>query len=164
VTRSIERLLEDTARRGSWYGGGSAAALACALAGALLEKLLNRSPSTRAVRAIRLRAAAFVDEDATAFSRVIKAYYQHDQSAARAALRTATKIPLGVHASAGQLLRIARQQKRTISARYQSDLTCVVTLATAARKSARALVLTNLSWLNDPAYSRRARQQLSRAA
>jgi formiminotetrahydrofolate cyclodeaminase len=175
VNLSLEQLLNQTATRGSWYGGGSVAAMACAASAALLEKLLNPVASSRAggavtphpasksMRAIRATTLRLIQRDAQAFSRVIKAYYQHDKAAIRRSLKEATEIPLTIALSARRVTATARQLKPQIKPRYRSDLTCVEALATAARTAAEAFVDTNLAWLNDAAYTARVRKQLALA-
>jgi len=178
VNRSVQQLLDQTAKRGSWYGGGSVAALACALSAALLEKLVSptaprratklasfrrRSPAAGMIRATRTQALRLVDEDARTFAHVIKAMYQQDKIATRKALKQAIEVPLRVHVSAHQILQAAERAKRDIPKRYHSDLTCVIALAKASREAARAFVETNLAWLGDKTYTRQVRRKLARA-
>ena len=157
---SVQQLLNQVAKRGSWYGGGSAAALACALAAALLEKLTNGSPAARSSRQMRSRCTPLIERDAKAFSRVIQAYYQQDRSAARRALKAAIDIPITVYTSSQQVLALGQKARRMIRPKFRSDLTCVLALAEASRQASLALIETNLAWLGDRAYSRRVKQQL----
>jgi formiminotetrahydrofolate cyclodeaminase len=158
----LERFLDQTAKRGTWYGGGSAAALACALAAALLEKLANRSPATTTIRAIRHRCASLIDQDARAFARVIQAQARHDRRAAHRALKAAIEIPGEVYTSSQRLLSAALHIRKAISPSYQVDLRCAEAFARASREAARVLVLTNLKWLGNHAYSRRIHRKRSR--
>jgi len=162
VQTSVDQFLDQTARRGTWYGGGSAAALSCALAAALLEKLASRSTAARPLRAMRTRCVGLVGQDAAAFSRVIRAKARRNRLAVQRALRAAIEIPAEVYASSQQLLKAASQIKQTIHPSYQVDLTCAVALAKASGQAARALVITNLAWLGDRAYSRQLHRKLSR--
>ena len=163
MKQSLERFLQQTATRGSWYGGGSAAAMTCALAAALLEKLVNERGVAASVRRLRREATVLIERDATAFARVIQAYYQHDQPAIQRALKAAIDVPLSVHAASDRLLQLAAKARTGIRPRYRVDLTCAVALARASRQTAGALVRTNLTWLADRAYSRRILAQLRRA-
>ena len=162
VGRSLEQFLKLTATRGSWYGGGSAVALACALSAALLEKLVDQSPYAASLRALRVRCAQLVEEDAVTFAGVIKAYYQQDRAAAKRSLKGAIAIPVAVHEAARRILTAAQEARKRINPRYRSDLTCVVALARAARVASEAFIDTNLKWLDDPAYARRVTKQLAR--
>ena len=170
----IGRFLEQTAARHSWYGGGSAAALACALSAALLEKLAclprperdgkqaGQATSHQAIRAIRKRCTRLIEVDADAFAGVIRASKRHDRAATQRALRAAIRVPWQVSVCAQRLLRIAGQMKARVSPRYRVDLRCAEVLAKASGNAARALVRANLTWLNEPAARRRIRQQLAR--
>ena len=164
MSTSVLQFLDRTATRGSWYGGGSAAALTAATAAALLEKLASRPALARSIRVLRGRCVAAIDGDAQAFARVIKAYYQQDRGAVKRTLKRAIEVPVSVHHTASRLLALAREVKRSVPSKYQSDLRCVVAMATAARDSAAALVATNLDWLADAKHARRVRKQLARPA
>ena len=161
---SIDEFLSQTAKRGSWYGGGSAAAMTCALAAALLEKLLSRASTARRVHVIRRQAVSLIDADAKAFSSVIRAYYREDKRAVRETLKRAIAIPVSLYRSANRLLAIEAKVRPSVPAKYRSDLDCVVALAAAAKTSSRSFVDANLAWLGDPAYSRRVRRQLQAAS
>ncbi len=163
MRQSIDQFLRRTATRGSWYGGGSAAALTGALSAALLEKLVSGTAASTS-RAIRKRCVALIEADANVFARVIKAYYEQDRAAVQRTLKRAIEVPVAVYRSADQLLALATRTQRTIPQRYQSDVQCVVALGKAARDSARALIMTNLAWLNDADYSRQVRRSLSSAS
>jgi formiminotetrahydrofolate cyclodeaminase len=151
----LEEFLDQTAKRGSWYGGGSTAACACALAAALLEKLATQPSTARLLRTIRTRGVELIHQDATAFARVIEAQGQQHQPAIHRALKQAIAIPLEVWASSQRLLNVAPRISKTMKPRYRVDLRCAVLLAKAARDAARALVTTNLAWLGDQATRRR---------
>jgi formiminotetrahydrofolate cyclodeaminase len=161
VPISLDDLLNHTAKRGTWYGGGSAAALACALAAALLEKLCRTPRQARAIRAVRLRATKLIEGDARAFAEVIRAQAGGNRRAAARKLRAATKIPATVYRSAHELLALSQPIARMINPKYQSDLRCARAIAQAAAESAKALITTNLDWLGDAEYSRQMRKQLA---
>ena len=160
MRQSIDQFLRRTATKGSWYGGGSAAALTGALTAALLEKLVVGNAAATS-RSIRKRCTTLIEADAKVFARVIKAYYEQDRVAVRRTLKRAIEVPVAVYRAADQLLTLAASAQRTIPQRYQSDVQCVVALGKATRDAARALVMTNLAWLNDPQYSRQVRRALS---
>ena len=157
---SLEWFLDETAKRGSWYGGGSAAALTCALAASLLEKLANQQTLTRAMRTIRTRCATLTHQDAKTFARVIRATARGDRLATQRALKAAIDIPRQVYVNSQQLLKFSYRIKQTLHPKYQVDLRCAQALAKASGQAARALVMTNLSWLGDGAYRARLAKQL----
>ncbi|MBI2885443.1 MAG: cyclodeaminase/cyclohydrolase family protein [Candidatus Omnitrophica bacterium] len=154
--------LDQIARRGSWYGGGSAVAFGCALAAALLEKLTSDSRRRAAIRRLRSRCLQLAARDADAFARVVRAQASRPSSAFRRALKDATRVPLEICETAQAVLKAASLARRTLSTAYQVDVECVEALARAAQQGARALALTNARWLSDPAYSRQVRRQLAR--
>lgn len=157
---SLEWFLDETAKRGSWYGGGSAAALTCALAASLLEKLATHPTITQAMRTIRARCATLTHQDAKTFARVIQATVRGDRSATQRALKAAIDIPRQVYVDSQQLLKFSHRIKQTLHPKYQVDLRCAQALARASGQAARALVVTNLSWLGDRAYRARLSRQL----
>ncbi|MBI3319841.1 MAG: cyclodeaminase/cyclohydrolase family protein [Candidatus Omnitrophica bacterium] len=146
-TISVEHLLEQTATRGTWYGGGSAAALSCALSAALIEKLASRPQAIRTARTIRRRCARLIDEDARVFARAVQAMSSQDRHRIRRAMNAAIAVPQEVCASAQRLRRISRQVGKALRPHVRVDLRCADALARAAGDSARALVLTNQAWL-----------------
>ena len=144
---SVRQLLEQTADRRSSCGGGSAAALACALAAALVEKLAHRTGSALTARKLRACCASLIEADAKAFARVVRAGARQDRQALRRALRAATDIPCQVGECAQQVRSIARRIRARVSPKYRVDLDCAQALATAAKQSAQALVAANRAWM-----------------
>lgn len=128
-----------------------------------MEKLARRPQAVAAARAVRARATQLIDEDARAFSRVIRAMSQQPRLV-RPRLKAAIDVPRRVHDDAQRLLALTRGLKRSIPPKYRVDLDCAEAIARAAATSARALILTNLAWLNEPAYARRLRRQLARSS
>lgn len=160
---SIEQFLEQVARRGSWFGGGSVAALSAALAAALLEKLVFHAPTARRIQRIRRSCIGLVQRDAVTFSRVIQAIRAGDRQAFRRALTSATEVPCQVFEHAQMIRAVCRAAQRSIERRFQSDLRCVTAVALAASESARALIDTNLAWLNDARYAKAVYRRLRSA-
>ena len=160
---SLEQFLEQVARRGSWVGGGSVAALSAALAAALLEKLVIQPSAVRQLKAIRRQCLSLVPQDAERFARVIQATRRKDRPAFARALKRATEVPCLVFQHARTIEAACRRAKRSVKAQFQSDLRCAMAVAMAAGESAQALIRTNLAWLRDPAYARRVRRQLHTA-
>ena len=143
---SIQQLLEQTADRHGAYGGGSAAALSCALAAALVEKLSGRKPAAGIARRLRVCCTKLIDADAKAFAKVVRATAKGDKMALRRALKTATDIPCQIEECSKQVLEVAQRIKLYVSPRYRVDLRCAETLARAAQQSSRALVAANRAW------------------
>lgn len=164
MSTALERFLDRTAKRGSRYGGGSASAFACALAAALLEKVLNRSGAIAPIRALRTRCLTLVDLDAEAFARVVRAHRRHDRLAAGRALKDAIDIPVQIYLAAVRVRSLVKRAGPSVDAHYRSDLQCAAALASASQASARALIAANLRWLGDPLHARRVRQRLARLA
>lgn len=161
---SVETLLEEIARRGSWLGGGSVAALTVALAAALLEKLLLTPRPRAQLRQIRLRGLRLVEQDGVVFARVIAATRQGRRAPFARALRAANDIPCRIFADAHTVLALTREAQRRVKPRFQSDLRCAAALATAAATGAQALIRTNVAWMADAAYAAQIRRRLQRAA
>lgn len=160
LSGSFEQFLEQVARRGSWIGGGSVAAAGAALAAALLEKLLVHPRQILRLRARRRACMRLVERDAKVFARVIAAMRSETPRAFQRALKTAIEVPCDVHAHAQAVERAGRAAGRQINPRFQSDLRCALAFAAAAKHASRALIDTNLAWLQDRGYARRVRRRL----
>ena len=160
---SLDRFVSHIARRGSWFGGGSVAALCAALAAALLEKIVVEAVPARTLRRIRRECLGLIKKDADAFARVITTTQSKDRGAFRSSLKTAIDIPSRVFEHAERIQAVCRTAQRTVKPRYQSDLRCALAVALAAAESARTLVITNLAWLNDPATTRQIERRLQTA-
>ena len=160
---SVEELLRQVARKGSWVGGGSVAALCAALSAALLEKLVIQPKSAERLRRIRRACLALIPRDARAFSQVIRAMRHSDRRRFRRSLKAATEVPWQVFAHAQTVQGMCRAAQRSVKPRFQSDLRCALAVALAAGESARTLIHTNLAWLGDAAYTRRMRRRLQSA-
>ena len=161
---SVEQFLEDVAQRGSWVGGGSVAALSAALSAALLEKLIYRPQVARRLRTIRRTCIELIERDAQLFARVILATRAHRRQAFARALKTATEVPCRVFEYAQVVQSTCRAAQRSVNPRLQSDLRCAMALAMAARESARTLIQTNVTWLNDRAYTKTIQRRLQSAS
>ena len=160
---SVDEFLEQVARRGSWVGGGSVAALSAALSAALLEKLVAQRTTARRLKRLRHACVALIPRDAKAFSRVIQATRRGNRAVFSRALKAATDVPWQVFAHAQAVQLACRTAQRAIKPRFQSDLRCALALALAASESARTLIHTNLAWLNNAAYTRMMRRRLQSA-
>ena len=160
---SLEAFVEHVARRGSWFGGGSVAALTAALAAALLEKLVHDQAAARRLRRIRRECLGLIDRDAATFARVIQTTRRKQRSTFVRSLKAATDIPCRVFEHAATLQAACRAAQRTVKPRFQSDLRCAMATALAAGESARTLISTNLTWLNDRTYTQQVERRLQAA-
>jgi formiminotetrahydrofolate cyclodeaminase len=161
VHRSLEQLLDQVAFRGSWFGGGSVAAMSAALSAALLEKLAPSPALGRRLRSIRQDCLALIEVDARTFARVIQSTRMPgNRRAFVRALKAATAVPLRLFRHAQTIQAISRAAQRRMKPRFRSDLQCVTALARASADGARALILTNVAWLNDHQYTKTVRRAL----
>ena len=158
---SVERMLDQVARKGSWMGGGSVVALTTAFAAALLEKLTAAARPAERLRRIRRDCLGLVERDAAAFARVIEATRSNDLRQFARCLKAATEIPYRLVRHAAGIQAACRMVERAISPRFRSDLRCAQALARCADASARALIAANLDWLNDAAYAKVMRRRLT---
>jgi formiminotetrahydrofolate cyclodeaminase len=160
VSESIEQFLDEAARRGSWIGGGSLAALSAAQAAALLEKLTTAPQTARRLRRIRRTCVGLIRRDAETFAQVINATRTKNRRAFQRSLGAATEVQVKVFVNSRAIERACRRASRFITPRLQSDLRCALAFAAAAKASASALIRTNLAWLNHPASAARVRRRL----
>jgi len=147
VSQSINQFLEQVARRGSWFGGGSVAALSAALSAALLEKLLAESTLRQTLQRRRRACVRLIEEDATVFARAIAASRTKTPGAFERALTQATRVQARVAAHAKAVEATCRRAQRTVKPQLQSDLRCARGLAQAAAAAAQVLIETNRAWL-----------------
>ena len=163
ATGRVEQFLEQVARRGSWFGGGSASALSTALSAALLEKLTPSSTMRRRLSRIRRACVPLIERDAILFARVIEAMQAEHRGDFERALKAATDVPCQVFEHAHAIQAACRTAARTISRKFQADVTCARALAVAAGAGARALIETNLAWLKDANYTKQIQRRLRSA-
>ncbi len=150
-------------------GGGSAAALAGALAGALVAMVARLTIGRKAYAAVEARAQAIlaeaetlhgdlrrlVDEDAAAYAAVSEAYKvpKHDPTrAARidAALLGAAQTPLEAARRADRLIGLAREIGTIGNTNARSDTKVAEALARAALAGAVENVRVNVEGLTEP--------------
>lgn len=157
---SLDSFLAQVARRGSWLGGGSVAALTAALAAALLEKLIVQPAMRRQLRSIRLECSRLIRRDAETFARVVNATRTSRRSGFARALKQAIDVPCRVFERACAIQAACRSAQRLVKPQLQSDLKCAMALAEAAGTSAHVLIRTNLAWLNDARYAKDVKRRL----
>ena len=161
---SLERFLSQVARRGSWIGGGSVAALGVAASAALLEKLTLDPGQANRLRTIRRRCTRLVEQDAVVFSKVIAAMRSDRPAQFRQALRHAIDVPCRVMEQAYAVQRFGRRARRAIRPQFQSDVRCALAFAAAAAAAAHGFIQINLAWLGDPSYRQQIHRRLAMAA
>lgn len=160
---SFEHALDEIARRGSWWGGGTVAAFSAALAAALAEKLAAQPSFRRRLHRIRQSCLKLGQADADAFADVIRATRSGSRRAFARSLKAATEVPYDVLGHARTIEDACRRLEREVRPQYRSDLRCASALARAAGASARGFIDTNLAWLRDPGYARRMRRRVAAA-
>jgi len=179
-----ETFLDEVAAPTPTPGGGSGAALAGALAAALTSMVcsltLSRDGGTtqtdeltsllETAEAQRHELAALVDEDATAYQRVLQAHRLPKASAVekkarseavQPALEQAARVPLKVAEGAVRVLELVPSVLENGLPSAASDVGVAAYMAHGALKGAALNVRTNLSSLRDQAVTDSYQRQLS---
>lgn len=159
---SLDQILSQVARRGSWFGGGSVSAISTALAAALLEKLVLQEAMRQRLRRLRKDCLKLAQRDADAFAQVVCASRDKQPAIFKRMLKQAIQIPLRVFGHAQTVRKLCERLQGRIRKGFQSDLRCAVALALASGEGARTLILTNLAWLDEPRYTKQIRARLQR--
>ena len=185
VDKSVRQLLDAFAAPTPTPGGGSAAALAGAMAAALLEmvasmpKTKNGTPEDRAaldtalpeLKSLRASLTELVDRDSASYDAVVAAYKlpkaTDDEKAARKAavreaMRGATDVPLETVRASLAVARLTRVVAEHGNPNAKSDASVAVGLAMQAAGGARANVEINLDSVGDADYAAAVRAELER--
>ncbi len=160
---SVEDFLEQVARRGSWYGGGSVAALSAACASALLEKLVTQKSAAKKLRRLREDCFDLIEKDATSFAQAIGSMRLGQRAVFVSRLKAATEVPYRVLVNAYRVKAMAKAYQKTIKPQFQSDVRCALSLAQAAADAAQAFIETNLAWLKVQPYTNDMHKRIRRA-
>ncbi|HUK24495.1 MAG TPA: glutamate formimidoyltransferase [Terriglobales bacterium] len=174
----VEPFIEQLAAPTATPGGGSAAAASAAMAAGLATMVASMSRGKKAylqyegelsaaiarLTQLREELKAAVDADAESYNAVMKAYKQARESAEAdgvvdAALKLATRIPLGVAERAKEVVAVAEKLGPITNPNMKSDLTTALALARAAIEGALANVEINLESLKDPGFAAETRRQ-----
>jgi glutamate formiminotransferase / formiminotetrahydrofolate cyclodeaminase len=166
---TLDGWLEELAGGAPAPGGGSAAALAGTLAGALVAMVARLTRGRKAYAAVQQRVAEIlaeaealraqlrrlVDDDATAYSRVSDAYKRRKDDPARTravdeALVGAARTPLALARGAVRLLSLAREIRTIGNRNASSDAMVAAALARAALAGAVENVRVNVAALSQP--------------
>jgi glutamate formiminotransferase/formiminotetrahydrofolate cyclodeaminase len=175
---TLDGWLDDLAGGAPVPGGGSAAALAGALAGALVAMVARLTLGRKAYSAVQARVAEILaeaeafrsqlrrlaDEDAVAYSRVSAAYKLPKDSAARSravdeALVGAAQTPLAMARGAARLVALAREIGTIGNRNANSDARVAEALARAALAGAVENVKVNVGSLSEPGLGKSLLQE-----
>ena len=165
-------------------GGGSAAALAGAMAAALTCMVARLTIGRERYAAnqqgmirvfdragtLQKRLTALVEEDALAYLDVMRAYALPKSAGAEGALRRseiqralrwAAEVPLETAEACGELIELAADGAAFGNRNAASDAAVAALLAHSGMRSAVLNVRTNLDGLRDPAFTSAAEDRLS---
>jgi formiminotetrahydrofolate cyclodeaminase len=164
--RTLTELLAEIAAATPAPGGGSTAAVACALAAALAE--MSAGPPHERAAALRARALELAEDDLGSYARVLEAERlpADDESRTervRAALSAASEPPLAIAAVGCELAEIAAEVARGGRRHVEGDAAAAALIAEAATKAAARLVELNLAEVPDDPRLRIAGEYASRA-
>lgn len=175
--------LEDLASRKPTPGGGSAAALAGAVAAALVSMVCRLTLGKKGYEGVeeemqsvldasenlRVRLQALMGEDANAYEGVVQAFRMDQRSSAASArrrvaiqeaLRGAASVPLETARRCVETLHLVEKVASRGNVHALSDVGSAAHLALAAFRGARLNVEANLSSIKDSDYVDRCRREL----
>jgi len=164
---SVAELLAEVAAPTPAPGGGSSAAVVCALAAALVEMSAG-SPHERAAT-LRARAVELADADLGSYAPVLEAQRLPADDPARAerlraALSAASDVPLAIAEIGCEVTELAAELARSGRRSLEGDATAAVLLAEAATRAAARLVELNLAEQPGDPRLAAARELAARAA
>lgn len=180
---TVQDFVEQLASASPTPGGGSASALAGAVAAGLVEMACNLTVGREKFRDVeetlqvvlkragelREQMLAAVEEDTEAYDKVSQAYKLSKSTdeeknariqAIQEALRYATEVPLNVAKAAKEVADLALIALEKSNPNVASDARVARVLADAAREGATANVEINLSSITDAEFAARMRQEL----
>jgi glutamate formiminotransferase len=180
----VEPFVEQLAAPTATPGGGSAAAAAAAMAAGLAAMVASMSRGKKAylqyesqlsaaiarLTPLREELKAAIDADAGSYNSVMKAYKaaktEADEKSGAAtidaALKEATRVPLGVAQKAHEISVLAASLGPVSNPNMASDLTTAVALARAAVTGALANVEINLASIKDSDFVAKTRTEVAR--
>ncbi len=180
---TVEEFIEELASANPTPGGGSASALAGAMAAAMVEMACNLTVGREKFRDVeeelqtvlgrardlRISMLAAVDEDTKSYNAVSQAYKLPRTSdvekaarmtAIQSALQYATEVPLKVAQAAAETSELAVVAMEKSNPSVASDARVARLLADAARDGAIANVEINLGSITDSDYVERMKVEL----
>jgi methenyltetrahydrofolate cyclohydrolase len=164
--RPLAALLAEIAAATPAPGGGSSAAVACALAAALVE--MSAGPPHERAAALRAQALELADADLESFAPVLDAQRlpADDESRPerlRAALSAASQTPLGIAEVGCEVAELAAELAHGGRPSLEGDAAAAALLAEAATRAAARLVELNLAGVPDDVRLRAASEYAARA-
>lgn len=183
IKLTVQDFIEELASANPTPGGGSASALAGAIAAGLVEMACNLTVGREKFRDVEeelkvvlarsgeLRAMLMsaVDEDTLAYDKVSQAYKlpratdedkQARTAAIQEALKYATEVPLKVAQAAMEVSQLALIALEKSNPNVASDARVARVVADAAREGATANVEINLGSITDEQFSSRIQDEL----
>jgi methenyltetrahydrofolate cyclohydrolase len=180
AAQELSDLLDDLGSASPAPGGGSAAALACALGAGLVEMAarieLRRDDPAAAIPdaleqvvELRARALALAEEELSGYAPVLEARRLAAADPGRAvrlaeALEEASRGPLGIAETAAEVARLGEHVAHVADDAVRGDAITGVLIAEAAAAAAAGLVEVNLSDRPEAAVAKQARAAAARAA
>lgn len=171
MKKSLEEFVNKLASAAPTPGGGSAAALVCALGLGLLEmvgrlndrRMKKRSPHLKKLRRLRLLAFGLIARDAAVFQKMTRFFSVGGSSTRRqSALKRCAKVPLQVCECAAEGFALSALEKNRTQGWLKSDFQEARLLLKNAFDSGRLQVETNLKAISDRAFVRRKRRALAK--
>jgi formiminotetrahydrofolate cyclodeaminase len=164
--RTVTALLGEIAAATPAPGGGSTAAVACALAAALVE--MSAGPPHERAAALQARALQLADDDLSSYAAVLAAERLpvEDESRGdrlRAALSAASDVPLAIAAVGCELAELAADVAHGARPHVEGDAAAAALLAEAATRATARLVELNLAGMPDDVRLRTAGEYAARA-
>jgi formiminotetrahydrofolate cyclodeaminase len=147
-------------------GGGSTAAVACALAAALVE--MSAGPPHERAATLQARALELAEEDLSSYARVLDAERVPAEDPTRlervrAALSAASDTPLAIAAVGCEVAELGAEVARGARVHVEGDAAAAALLAEAATRAAARLVELNLAAMPDDVRLRTAGEYAARA-
>jgi formiminotetrahydrofolate cyclodeaminase len=181
--KTLEQFVDELASKAPTPGGGSAAAVAAALAASLVEMVCNltigkkgydsvqesMSNLLRRSGTLRKESMRLLEEDVTAFGAYSEAMRmpkgtdaerENRTAATQAALKEATRVPLRIARVAAKVIDLCRPCAEDGNRRVISDAGVAVVLAEAAIRCAALNVLINLGAQRDDSFVAASRAEL----
>jgi methenyltetrahydrofolate cyclohydrolase len=135
-------------------GGGSSAAVTCALGAALVEMaagIESQPTAAEEARALRERALELAEVELTSYAPVLEARRRGaDDDAVSAALVEASQSPLAIAERAARVAELGAEVAAGAKPSVRGDAVTGVMLAEAAASAAAGLVATNLAGVVAP--------------
>jgi len=143
--RTLAELLAEIAAATPAPGGGSTAAVACALSAALVE--MSAGPPHERAAALRARALQLAEDDLASYAPVLEAQRRGEPT--DAALAAAAETPLAIAEVGCEVAELAADLARAGRRTLEGDATAAALLAEAATRAAARLVELNLARMPD---------------